>query len=263
MLNIVKLITYFFLGLSLAVAGLLSIKSIKGDDSAGNLISAPGAYEQYKERANQLSSSLPESESLLVKQAKAFALRLNPPAVEAQTPKIDITKPIVPRRPDTGPAYTKFTLIGTCVNESNPSRSLAMLDIPGSGQKWVFKGDTVNRIVIDEILPGKIVFRDGSKKQELFVPAAKKVSLLKSDKTVSSQASISANNTYTINNAPVKQAMVQPEIPVIDEVQAKKENIEWLEELSSETKDIQLTEEEKKEIAEFAEFLKDFDETQK
>ena len=118
-----------------------------------------------------------------MKYANAFSLRLNPPEPVV---KKEVNQPIrsngpLPVRNVKKSLYTKFSVLGTAVNEACPERSMALLDLPGSGKKWVFQGESVDRVLIEKISDGRILYDDGSGRNELCVIMPETASLLKSD----------------------------------------------------------------------------------
>lgn len=181
LLKLLKTGSYISVALAVVVVGFVGLRGFKRDEGAANLLSSAGAFERYKEKADHFKKAGGDQDSPLVKQAKAFALRINPPepVQQVERPRVQRGDNQPPRPASRQPLYTKFSLIGTCVNDANPEKSLALIDIPGKGKEWVFQGGEVNRVVIEEISQGKIVYRDGAAKNELFVPAKEGKSLLK------------------------------------------------------------------------------------
>ncbi len=119
----------------------------------------------------------------LVKEARAFALYLNPPPTEPPP------KPVSPANQthglpslSVGPrgSSSQFKLIVTCVSQSNPQLSLALIDLPGEGFKWVRQSAMVGYLVINEIKDGSLVVQDGQRTFSVLIePRPQQVSLVK------------------------------------------------------------------------------------
>jgi len=161
----------------------LGAYGLRSDKEIEQFLSQPGKVEEYK----KLAASGNESQSQvspLVKQSKKFALRINPPEPakpqSAKNPLQKINKPAIPRPTQ---VTAKFKLVATCRYEQYPDRSLALLDLPAEGLKWFYQGDKVGHLVIEEIKAGSIIYKDGEKSNELFVPVKYSRSLLKKDES--------------------------------------------------------------------------------
>lgn len=218
MLNILKITSYVILAVAIVFAGQFLISSFALDESLANLLDAPGAFDTYKEKANLAQHRNAGGESLLVKQAKAFALRINPPsqtsnASTSTKPKQTGKKP---RQSTKTPIYTKFKVLGTVVNATKPQMSMALIDLPGTGQKWVFQGETVNRVVIDEVFEGRITIKDGAAISELaaVLPKSKIKQLLKTtatqDDAIANLTPAELVNMVKNKNAPVAKKVQEP-----------------------------------------------------
>jgi len=157
-----------------AVFLLLSVAfGLRADPEIEKFLKLPGALELYKaDSANEAEKA--DQISPLMKQAEAFALRIQPP------------QPVKPSRPLDRPTprpsrvTPKFSLIGTSVYIFYPARSLALIDEPGKGLSWVRRSDNVGHLVIDQINDGNILVRDGERTETLYVIHPEKESLLKS-----------------------------------------------------------------------------------
>jgi hypothetical protein len=61
--------------------------------------------------------------------------------------------------------------------------SLALIDEPGKGLRWVKQSSEVGHLIIEQVKDGEIVVRDGQRTFELVAERPKKVSLLKGERT--------------------------------------------------------------------------------
>lgn len=148
----------------------------RGDRAIEEFLKSPGAIEKFQ-RARGDEARDEGQISPLVKQAQAFALYLNPPP-----PKQPAVRPSKPRR-EPRPKVTspKFKLVGTSFYELHPDLSLALIDEPGKGIRWVRQSDQVGHLLIEQIKDGLVVVKDGSRTFEVaVVDRPKKVNLIKS-----------------------------------------------------------------------------------
>jgi hypothetical protein len=151
----------------------------KRDKDIRELLDSPSVVEKFKKTQGKQTKKSKDKESPLVKEAKSFALYLNPPQkVEKRPPKIDKRTKSIVKKPTN--ASAKFEIVGTSYAESDPSMSLALLDIAGKGLRWIRQGEKVGHLVIEEVKPGgTIVIRDGKNTSEMTVDKPVKMSLLK------------------------------------------------------------------------------------
>jgi len=98
--------------------------------------------------------------SPLVHQARCFALYLNPPkALEtAEAPGTMVQTPVKPKTL-AGPAVIrpKFILLATSLHLDDPARSMALVEEPGAGQRWVRVGMQVGHRRIVCIEKGRLI----------------------------------------------------------------------------------------------------------
>jgi hypothetical protein len=164
----------------------------------------PGVVDRFK---GQVKGQTDEEAKMspLVAQAKAFALRIDPPpppkppAPKPPAPPTEVArttppKPVIP----TPKVQTtvKSDLLATVVYKSAPEKSLALLATTGGKQEWFRQGEKVGHLEIKEIRDGSVVFTQaGQNPQEKFVPQKTQVkSLLKSE--LKSEKAVSAAPGY-------------------------------------------------------------------
>ncbi|RKY11402.1 MAG: hypothetical protein DRP65_04340 [Planctomycetota bacterium] len=160
------------------------VHGIQDDRQREDFLNMPGAIDQFRSGAGTTEEAMGKVSPLL-KSAKAFALRINPPPPKPKKPKAP-SRPQVAREPGPerprpkAPVRAKFKVLATCRYEQQPDRSLALLDMPVKGIKWYRQGDVVGHLTIQQVKDGSVVCSDG---QELFVPVSKKKTkiLLKSE----------------------------------------------------------------------------------
>jgi hypothetical protein len=152
-----------------ACAALLfvALPALSGNDSKKNEnpTNSDSIIERYKRLREQKSGSESDQTPPLIKQARDFALYLNPPP-PPKPPEIK-QEPGTPGIPNisAGPSISsaRFTLIATCVNKTNPESSLALIEEPGQDRRWVRPAATIGHLTVKEILDAKIVMLDGSR----------------------------------------------------------------------------------------------------
>lgn len=164
----------------LAAAFLIfpAVFGARGDRAIEEFLKSPGAIEQFQ-RAKGDEAGGEGQISPLVKQARAFALYLDPPPPKPAKAAPGPSKP----RPAPRPKVTspKFKLVGTSFYALHPDLSLAMIDEPGKGIRWVRQSERVGHLVIERIKDGLVVVKDGGRTFEVaVVERPKKVNLIKS-----------------------------------------------------------------------------------
>jgi hypothetical protein len=175
---------------AVGLVALVVVLGIRGDRQIAEFLDAPGVIEKFRNLAKTVDDNV-DQVSPLIEQAKAFALRINPPPPpkpkQRKTPvKQQVAKKDKPERIKPPSVKAKFKLVATCRYEQQPERSLALVNRPPQGLKWVRQGDNVGHLTIQQVKDGSIVCSDG---QELFVPPSKVKTkiLLKSELTDSAR----------------------------------------------------------------------------
>ena len=167
--------------------------SRSGDETTDKSLSEGGVVEKFKKNMGAKSTNNRNETAPLVEEAKKFALYLDPPPPPKQQkqPSTANRRPVIKRAAATAAAAVeppkpkvvkaKFNLIGTSMFASHPDLSLALIDEPGIGLRWVRQFSKVGHLIIDEVRDGVIVVRDGENTSELIAARPKKTSLLKKD----------------------------------------------------------------------------------
>lgn len=157
-----------------------AVFGVRGDKQIEQFLDSASVIEQFKEAEGDKVRSSQQEISPLVKQAEAFALYLNPPP----KPK---TEPSVSRRrsePRPRSVSPKFRVVGTSRHALHPELSLALIDEPGKGCRWVRQFSEVGHFIIEQVKDGLVVVRDGESTFELVAERPKKRSLLKKDSSI-------------------------------------------------------------------------------
>ncbi len=143
------------------------IFGVRGDEQVEQFLSSPGVIEKFSKAKGDKDRRSESQISPLIKEAQAFALYLNPPPKEIKTRPIRKT-PTTPSIPKPqGPVSAKFTLKGTSYYALHPELSLALIDEPGKGSRWVRQSSKVSHLIIEQIKDGLVVVRDGERTFEL------------------------------------------------------------------------------------------------
>lgn len=168
-----------------------AVFGVRSDESSGErnkLLNSPGTIEQFKKLKGSKARATKSQISPLVEQAQAFALYLNPPKPKPKRPAPSRATPGTKPRPIV-PVSPKFKLLGTSFYASHPELSLALIDEPGKGPRWVRQSSEVGHLIFEQIKDGLVVVRDGQRTFELpVVERPPKKSLLKDEGTPFSKA---------------------------------------------------------------------------
>ncbi len=153
--------------LAVALVGILVVFSVvfgaRSDKDVEELLGEPDIIEKFNKSAGNKSTRGPSEVSPLVKQARAFALYLDPPKPPAPRPVTGRTTNVV-RRPSATP---KFTVVATSYSSSRPEMSMALIDEPGKGRTWIRQSGTVGHLLIQEVKDGVVIVKDNSGTFEL------------------------------------------------------------------------------------------------
>lgn len=218
MLRTLRIASIVMAAAAAGVVVLVAVFGLKGDPGIEAYLAEEGVIAKYKAKAGEVTVK-EDAVSPLVTQAKALALRLDPPPpprpVEPVKPTPRPAEVASERRTTPAPNVTpppppsaKVTLVGTAVYPEHPEKSLVLFRDVRNESKWYRQGDAVGRQVIQEVRDGSVVmFQNGQQSEELFVnkPATVK-SLLKGDSagempggpSVTSAASVTSATTSTV-----------------------------------------------------------------
>jgi len=148
---------------------------VRRDEQAEQFLKLPGVIEKFNKAKGGKKAKSEDQVSPLVKQAEAFALYLNPPKPKGpEAPSRTVKRAHKPKT-----VSPKFELIGTSFYESHPELSLALIDEPGKGFRWVRQSNEVGHLIIEQIKDGIVVIRDGKRTFELVAKRPKRINLVK------------------------------------------------------------------------------------
>lgn len=150
---------------------------VRGEKGIEEFLNSPGAIENFNKARGEKSAKSQDQLSPLVEQAQAFALYLNPPKAEPKPPTSPRSGPASMPKPRAVSA--KFKLIGTSYYALHPELSLALIDEPGKGLRWVRQSSKVDHLVVEQVKDGLIVVRDGQRTFEVVAERPKEESLVK------------------------------------------------------------------------------------
>lgn len=166
--------------------------SAQSDQNIRELLNSPDVIEKFNTTDNSLKTT-DSQVSPLVQQAQAFALILNPPQPKTLPHSQTGTTNVV-REPAGTP---QFKVIGTSCYEKNPALSLALIDEPGSGLRWVEQSGTVGHFTIEQIQDGIIIVKSGQETFELVTDKQTIKNPVKDDTPAPAKSS-GANSTTTL-----------------------------------------------------------------
>ncbi len=155
--------------LAAILAGILFVFpvvfGVQSNEQVEQLLSSPSVVEKFSEsKAGKKADLDSTGGGPLVKQAKAFALYLNPPKSKASSANRRDGSP-KPR----GQVEAKFTVVGTSFYAARPELSMAIIDEPGKGLRWIRQSSQIGHLVIEQIKDGMVVVKDGQRTFELAV----------------------------------------------------------------------------------------------
>jgi len=187
-----------------------AVSEVFGSDKGDDVLTSQSIVEQFRNSKGGNTRRDSSDDSPLVKQAYAYALYLNPPKPpaprRARTPQSTPTAVTRPRN-----VSVKFKLIGTSYHESQPELSIALIDQPGKGFKWVRESSKVGHLVIGHIADGSITVKDGERTSELVAERVPRKSLLRNSKAGSDHKTGSSTISSVSSISPDVGEVYEPE----------------------------------------------------
>jgi hypothetical protein len=265
MIKTLRITSFLAAFIALGFFIFIATRGLAANENVENLLKLPGVAEQFQADSAGRKASDSEAETPLMKQAKAFALRLNPPPPpEPVRPK---SLPNEIQRPQATIA-AKFMLIGTSYHFGDEAGSLALIDEVGKGLHWVRQGDKVGYLIVEKIGDGKVLINDSGNVYELIADREKMPDLVKSY-----TGPVIKNEPIVLWNLEEEAAKSKPAIPVpvpsADNNEASvlqlspeemrqqaQESIEWIKKLQQDPNSLGMTAEEANELGGLGELLK-------
>ncbi|MDD5011534.1 MAG: hypothetical protein PHQ00_05375 [Phycisphaerae bacterium] len=237
----------------------IAARGMAANEDVEKLLKLPSVAEQFQAGQKPASG---EAETPLMKQAKALALRINPPPPPAPSRPVP-SAPAAPRPQATVSA--KFKLIGTSYHFGDEAGSLALIDEVGKGLHWVKQGGKVGHLIIEKIGDGKVLINDNDKTYELVADREKRPDLVKSysgtvveDKPIilwESTESVAGQTESVVPSVGGAETSVQEQDP--EELRRQtQENIEWLKQLQQDPNSLGMSDEEAQALSGLGELLK-------
>jgi hypothetical protein len=156
----------------------------RSDGQSQAFVNSPGVIEKFRGDGAGGSKGRRDKDQIspLVEQAKGFGLYLNPPPKPKPkqarpSPTLGRPRPVA-QKPDE-PVSAKFELVATSYYAGRPELSLALLDMPGKGLRWVRQSGGVGHLVLEQVKDGFVVVRDGQRTFEVVAERQPRRSLLK------------------------------------------------------------------------------------
>jgi hypothetical protein len=241
MIKTMRITGFLVAALTLGLLILISARSMAANDKVESLLKIPGAAEQFQANLAGKKDTSGEQETPLITQAKAFALRINPPPPPAPVIKAPVAEAPRPQATITA----KFKLIGTSYHIGDSNDSWALIDEVGKGLHWVKQGSKIGYLAIEKVGDGAVLINDNGKTYELTADRAKKPDFVKSytgtlenDKPIilltppiqpppAPKPVAGPNAVAGLNNV---QSQPSPVVELSPEEQRKQaqENIEWI-----------------------------------
>jgi hypothetical protein len=171
------------------------------DEQTESLLNSPGVLQSLGKSAVAADTG---AISPLVQQAEKFAAYLNPlpPKREKPTPARKKSPAVKPSTPITA----KFDLLGTSYYHQRPELSLALINEPGAGLRWIRQSSKIGHLVVEQIKDGKVVIRDGTNTYELEPKRTPKRPLVKGEPVYNTEAPSSdllhTESTQTQDDSP-------------------------------------------------------------
>ena len=157
-----------FLAAILAITFFVSlvVYGVQKDENIEKYLNSPDIITQFKTAEGSRAKTNDNQIPLLVQQAQAFSLIINPPEPKkpARSEPSGRSKPNVAVEPNVKP---KFTLKGTCYFKANPELSMVLIDEPGKGTHWVRQSTMVGHLLIEDVKDGLVVVKSSEGTYEL------------------------------------------------------------------------------------------------
>lgn len=263
MVKTLRITTFLIAAAAVALVIFLAAKGLASDKEIEKFLASPGIAAQLQAGEAGKAAEIGQ-ETPLLRQAKAFALRINPPpppSVAQPSPRQEIRPKAV--------VSAKFKLMGTSYYPGDENSSWALIDEVGKGWHWVRQGEKIGYLVVEKIGDGVVLIRDEENTYELAAEREQKPDYVESfsgniarERTIPAwqgkeSAVTEAISTDRTRDIGTENAQPQTE-PEITKEQVQ-ENINWLKQIQENPEALGMTAEEANELGDLGEFLKSFE----
>ena len=213
------------------------VYGVRSDGRVDEFLKLPSVREKFEDVADNKEKTGESRVSPLVEQAEAFALYLNP------------LKP-TEQKISTGPKTTsisskvsvtpKFKVFGTSYCAGNPELSLALIDEPGGGRRWVRQSSKVGHLLIEQVKDGVVVVKSSDQTFELLVEEKPETNILNRSSPVSTQtSSLSRARSSLPSSGRTAAGITRRPISTPGKPETSEDNEEKMGELVNRLKDLQ------------------------
>ena len=171
----IQKITSFSAALFVLGFFVFTVNSSLANEKVENLLKTQGIDDKMQADSSGKKTIKADQETPLLKQAKAFALRINPPP-----PPEPVVKPSAETPHPKAAITAKFKLIGTSYYADSEADSWALIDEVGKGVHWVKQGSKIGYLTIEKVGDGSVLINDNGKSYELTAERQTKPNLVKS-----------------------------------------------------------------------------------
>jgi hypothetical protein len=258
MVKTLKITTITVAVFALALIIFIAAKGIASDKDIEKFLKAPGIAAQMQESSTGTKVVATDQETPLLKQSKAFALRINPPPPPAPPPA-DVQSSSEPVRPKVD-VSAKFTLVGTSYYTGDEANSWALINEVGKGWHWVRQGEKIGHLTVEKIADGIVLIRDGKQTYDLTAERKQKPDYVKSYTGPADSNKTTAPWQTVETPAALQESKEQNPVPNTENAQDApppepeinkkdiQENIDWLKQIQENPESIGMTAEEAKEL---------------
>ena len=199
---------------------LLALPVFAGDDSdkKSDISKNESIFEKHKRIRGIAALSETDQTAPLIKEAKDFALYLNPPppppkpAERRETTQGIQGLPTVKTDPPVSVA--RFDVLATCVNKAKPESSLVLIYENGQERRWVRQSTKVGHITIKEIHNGYVMLEDATRTfRKDMLNKAEELSLLTKELAEQKNRPVSNNISDIIQRTAAEQPTEASDIP--------------------------------------------------
>ncbi len=246
-----------------AVLALIACSSY-ANSRLQEILKTPGIAEQLQASNVGKSTSGTEQDTPLVRQAREFALRINPPPPPKPVepvPSFEDRRPIRPQ----AEVSAKFKLLGTSYHFADNAQSWALVDEVGKGLHWVKQGSKIGHLAVEKVGDGGVLINDNGRKYELLAERQQKPDVVKSysgtleekpEITLLTEQDKIASQPQTPDSESQSQPVAVPELTPQEQLEQTQANIEWLKSIQQDPNSAGMSDDEASGLSGLGEMLK-------